>query len=367
MLLAMLLATCVGCVEKDIDTRYGRRKGIGYEKSVNGTAVLAEMIEQEGYEVVSWHALSPALEKADVIIWFPDNFNGPPEETRDWLEDWLRHGGRTLVYVGRDYDAAPDYWKKILPTAPADQVSELQSRKKDAEDQFTDDRLAIEQKPRDYDWFRIDGKLKNRKVRTLTGPWSEGIDASKVEIELNGRLRPSGGETLLSSTDGKGRRDVLVRRRQTVWWGDSQLVIIQNGSFLLNLPLVNHEHRQLAGKLIEQIEDVNSVGRVVFLESGSEGPRITDQDPAARLPTGSHLIDSEPFVYAVPNVLAVVILLLLSRWPIFGRPREPAGRSPSDFGRHVHSLGDLLARSRDVGYAKARLSQYQEQVRGEGT
>ena len=76
-------------------------------KSVNGTAVLSGMFLQAGHKVSSWHRLSPKLEKDDVIIWAPDAFGDPGKEQREWLENWLSaEDGRTLVYIGRDYDAA---------------------------------------------------------------------------------------------------------------------------------------------------------------------------------------------------------------------------------------------------------------------
>ena len=80
-------------------------------------------------------------------------------------------------------------------------------------------------------------------------------------------------ESLLESDQGLivGRLDV----------GQSQLLVASNGSFLLNATLVNHEHRKLAGKLIDTI---GPGGRdVVFLESG----QIKIDQPASPGPAGS--------------------------------------------------------------------------------
>ena len=71
-------------------------------------------------------------------------------------------------------------------------------------------------------------------------------------------------------------KDVLVSRRP---YDESQLIVVANGSFLLNLPLVNHEHRKLAGKLIDAVGSPRKT--VVFLESYAGGPPIRDKDPAA--------------------------------------------------------------------------------------
>src|SRR5258708_39858346 len=89
-----VVALC-GC-GKDINGRYGMRRGDGGD-SVNGTAVLAGMFEQAGFKVSSWRRLSPRLEKAQVIVWMPDDFDSPSLKERDYLENWVGNGaGRTL-------------------------------------------------------------------------------------------------------------------------------------------------------------------------------------------------------------------------------------------------------------------------------
>ena len=86
-LLCLLLP--LGC-GKGIDTGYGQRSGTDAALSVNGTAVLAGMFERAGHRVYSRHALSPGLgQRADCIVWFPDDFQPPPEPVREWLEKWL--------------------------------------------------------------------------------------------------------------------------------------------------------------------------------------------------------------------------------------------------------------------------------------
>ena len=52
-------------------------------------------------------------------------------------------------------------------------------------------------------------------------------------------------EALLATEDDV---DIVTRVTRRSWHG-GQIVVVANGSFLLNLPLVNHEHRKLADKL----------------------------------------------------------------------------------------------------------------------
>ena len=108
-----------GCSPQNIDDAYGKRRGAVGGASVNGTAVLAEMFRAAGHRVISWRRLSPKLYGFDILVWVPDDDHPPELPQRQFLEDWLgRRGGRTLVYVGHDYDAAVDYWQKARPRRP---------------------------------------------------------------------------------------------------------------------------------------------------------------------------------------------------------------------------------------------------------
>ena len=54
------------------------------------------------------------------------------------------------------------------------------------------------------------------------------------------------------------------------------------------------------------------------------------------------------------------ILFCMARWPIFGRPRDPEREAPSDFGKHVDALGELLERTGDKNFASSRLLHYRQ-------
>ena len=357
-ILLLLAATAAGCRD-ELDTFYGRRKGVPGSSSVNGTAVLAEMFEQQRHRVFSWTALSPRLhQRADVIVWFPNDFDPPAPAVRQWLENWLSdRPGRTLIYVGRDFDAAPWYWKKVLPGAPARAAGEIQQRAASARTDFGMARLQIPASE-DCGWFTVDGKSRHRRVRTLQGDpaWLQGVDASKLEIELHGRIvPPDEAEVLLSSN-----RDVLVSRQE---WEESQIVVVANGSFLLNAMLVNHEHRKLAGQLIEEVGPPQR--NVVFLESWAGGPPIRDDDPLPGMPTGMEIFHIWPTNWILLHLAIVGILFCFARFPLFGRAREPEPESPADFGKHIDALGELLERSGDMAYAWSRVNHYRQMVKGE--
>ena len=198
------------------------------------------------------------------------------------------------------------------------------------------------------DWF----VLKSGSPRSpdeLSGPWSEGIDAKQAELEITTRLvPPRRTERLLVSGD-----DILVARNKTLW-PRSRLITIVNGSFLLNLPLVNHEHRKLAGKLIEAVEPA---GRVVFLSSGAGGPPI-DPDPQDN--SLWSVFGAWPLSAVLLHLAATGIIFCFARWPIFGRPRAEPREARSDFGKHVAALGELLRHTKDRPYAVSQLAQLDE-------
>jgi hypothetical protein len=357
LLAADYLAACgvfvllAGCTEH-IETRYGERESA----SVNGTKVLSQMFEKAGHRVSSWHSLSPRLDEADCIVWFPDDFQPPSVEVRGWLEKWLADTpDRTLVYVGRDFSAAPWYWEHVLPDAPPDQRDIVRRRLAEAKANFTRARSVLP-KSADAGWFTIDSTPPLRKPRRLSGekPWTEGIDAGHADIELRSRLTPPrDAEIWLKSDD-----DVLVSRQAIE---EGKLIVVANGSFVLNLPLVNHEHRRLAAKLIESIGPPKKA--VVFLEGGR--PPIRRTDPKTQIPTGLEIFNVWPTNWILLQAAVVGVIFCFSRWPIFGRPRSLETVAGSDFGRHIDGLANLLRRGRDRIYAKSKVLTYRQKT-GQG-
>lgn len=349
LLAALALCGTVGCRPK-LETGYGRADDPGYRQSVNGTAVLREMVRQRGHRVFSWDRLSPSLaRRADAIVWFPDDTAPPPHEVVLWVERWLdSQPGRTLVYVLRDFDAEQMYWSRVRPTAPPDQRPLIDARRAAAQHAY--ERSTIRE-PLKHAWFRVDEIPPRRPVQQLTGDprWLAGIDPSRTEIELNSRLRPRRLATRLLQSG----EDVLVARQPL---GRGQLILVANASFLLNLPLVNHEHRKLAGKLIDAVGP--EAKTVAFLESGRGGPEVVKDEPRASPPSGLALFAVWPLSWILAHLMALGMLFAFSRWPIFGRPRTPEPEPASDFGRHVAALAEHFRRTGDQAYAQSQIDRF---------
>jgi hypothetical protein len=193
-------------------------------------------------------------------------------------------------------------------------------------------------------WFQYEQNA-TRDITKLAGLWADGIDPAKTEIQLSTKIISSHPERRLLTSAG----DMLVARVAAPHWDDSRVLLVANGSFLLNLPLVNHENRKLAGKLIAA---TGEPGRVVFLESGSGGPPIDPADIDNSLWT---LLGAWPLNAILLQLTAAGVIFCFARWPIFGRPKQPPAESTSDFAMHLVAVGGLLARTKDRGFAAERV------------
>ncbi len=405
ILLLLTFLTAFGCGGGGrLDTDYGRRRGSG-AGSVNGTSVLARMFQQAGFRVTSWSRLSPKIEDFDVLVWTPDSFQPPSEEEREYLEDWLRGApNRTLIYVGRDYDAEIDYWSKMLPLAPPEQVMEINRRLARARARYAERRSRM---PEDKyaRWFVVRRGEGPRDVQQLESPlagregerdWAQGIDPRQADMVLAGHLDvPRESDLPRAQAAGLPDADVLlasgdaplILRITDRGWRGSKILVVANGSFLLNLPLVNHEHRKLADRLIDAC---GAPGEVGFLESGPEGLTVMDEEPETSYPTGAEVFTVWPLGFIVMHLVVWGILFCFAEFPIFGRAKSRPERSAagaaaealvsvlnivvvrkarqqphshSDFGHHIAAMGELLHRTGDVSYAQARLQHYQQHVR----
>lgn len=409
LLLGILLLTgAMGCAPDDINRTYGQRKSALGADSVNGTAVFARMFEQAGHRVTTWRRLSPKLHSYDTLVWIPDSFDAPSWKERQFLDGWIASSpNKVLIYVGRDFDAGPLYWRKMQVNASTEQAQEIPARLNEAltehathKSQATGLNYAR--------WFVIRPGAEY-PVAGLRGPWAQGIDASKAEITVATQLAeptaadiPTPGSKptakpvtpvfgarprrapkkpkktlepeappvesrelpdseILLETD---RGDALVRRveepQENSWSNGGQVLVVTNGSFLLNMPLVNREHRKLADLLIREC---GPAGRVAFIESDESGLETFHQEPDDTLPTGLEMFMIFPLNAIVLHLIAIGILYCFGALPIFGRPRRLPADTVSDFGAHISAVGELLQYSGDRNAARKTLEEYYQVVK----
>jgi hypothetical protein len=350
----------------DVSGVYGKRRGSGgAAQSVNGTSVLASMFERAGHRVTSIHKLNRSIEKFDVIVWFPDSFQVPSQNARDFLETWVyAKPNRTLVYIGRDYDALPDYWSQIVKSAPPTRQADYERREALARSEADTKRLAMPL-TEPCEWFTMKAELPSRKIDSLDGPWASGVDAAKCEIHLKGRLDipdPEDGATadferpevdiLLQSEN-----DILAHRVAQSWWNGSSVIVVANGSFTLNMPLVNHENRKLAGRLIDSSCGQSGGKSVAFLETGEFIVVDTRKGRGDSL-SALRLLTEWPISFMLIHFAALGIACCIALSPIFGRAKHLPPQVTADFGQHVKAIGSHLARTKDAAYARTKIDQY---------
>ena len=350
-----------------IDDTYGKRHGIYGGRSVNGTAVLAGMFEKRGGRASSWDRLSPRLTRADTIVWAPDNSQVPESDQIAWFETWL-HGGknRTLIYIGRDYDAEVEYWQDVMPTVPAKQAQEAAKRLSDAKKDRASVRSGLSREA-GAQWFKIRRDRPPRKITSFAGRWRFHIDSQKANILVGERIvidSSQGGLVLLNGWSDEHQSDdpepLVVAFEKGEVQRKNQLIVAANGSFLLNYPLINHEHRKLASLLIDHCHGLDDV---VFLQSDKAGPPIVEEDPVLRQPGALEMSAVWPLSAIIPHVVALGIILCFALFPIFGRAKNLPQENRSDFAKHIDALGTLMARTKDYSYAQERVTHYQQRVK----
>lgn len=361
----LLLYLAFRGAKEELPRVYGKRRGANAAESVNGTAVLARLFEKAGHRVTTFKELNRRIDEYDTVVWVPDDFGAPSDEARQFLENWLASGPkRTLVYVGRDYDAASEYWKQMLSHVEDPRYDEYLRRAAHAKSEFDARRVQMP----DYEyagWFTFNTDPPARTIPDLDGPWASGIDASQTNIELAGRLDIPSKSDLGPQGEGaeieillQSENDILAHSFAQGWWKSSRVIVVANGSFLLNLPLVNKEHRKLAGNLIEEC---GGPGDVAFVESGPNGIRVRQGTPARDSAHALHLFTIWPVSFIFIHFAALGIAYCIARFPIFGRPHHLPSGGRSDFGQHVAALGELLARTKDTFFAESRIRTYQAQ------
>lgn len=389
LIFGLLLAAGCGRSEKLV-TEYGKVAGDLGGTSVNGTGVLLEMFRDRGSAVKRFRKISPKLEKYDTVVWFPDETDYPRIEVTEALEDWLRNGyQRTLIYVGRDFDAELDYLQRAIQSPTVKNREEMLRRLAEAklrQDQRRSEYL-VDRETKSCRWFEHQ-PLTRRKANQVTGQWAENVNNKLTNIEFATVLGPpqklldeSWNEVQpLVTTDGIDFAYSIGEAKDSQANGyqnnENKIIIVSNGSFLLNYGLVNHEHRKLASAMIDECRFQSNV---VFLESGPGGISVSDQDLTSN--NAWAWISEPPLRYIVPHFLLWGLLFCFAYFPIFGRPRRrlPTRSSSSEnptpfastisqadinpantFRSHIVAFGKLLQRTQQPVRAAEKIRQYHE-------
>jgi hypothetical protein len=335
-----------GCARQP-DTEYGSSR----DKSINGTAVLASMLRNDGHEVRAAIRLTDELaEWAEGIVRFAP-YPGPPARAEaDWYREWLAgDSDRWVIYVVRDFDATAEYWREVLAQLPSTANPEQRMEAEEARDKSAGwtDRLPPKAKEFGDDevWFKV-GTAWNppRVLKRLSGPWSNGVAAAPAGLTAHEPLQKSGGRVLLMGDD-----QPLVLDKTLA--GSGRLLVIANGSFLLNVPLVNSARRPLAERVVAWARDDRRPIALVegsFVMGGPQGP-----------PSLWDLVKRLTALRWVAIQLSLAgLLAALARAPRLGRPKPDPASDADQPAAHARALGTLLARAGAAHEAHDLLDRY---------
>ena len=180
------------------------------------------------------------------------------------------------------------------------------------------------------DWFGVDTAWNPPRVcARLSGPWAEGIDAAAAGLTLHEPLQSKHGSVLL---EGDGKPFVLQRSRA----GQGRVLVIANGSFLVNEALAHPARRALAERVLAW------TGRPEQSVALVEGGHLLGG--RERTPTIWELLKRLPELrWAAIHLGLAGLIAALARAPRLGRPRPEAPSGADRPAAHAEALGTLLA------------------------
>ncbi|MEC7597110.1 MAG: DUF4350 domain-containing protein, partial [Planctomycetota bacterium] len=363
VLLALLLVLSVegtGVMGQDrLPVRYGQRGGQG-RVSLNGTSAFARLLQEYDLDVQSASRLTPRIDRYDVLFWFPDSDREDYAEEQERLEAWLRSGtDRRLIIVGRHYDATIDYLTQIGQSQDSEQG--LDYRRRLAEAVSVSHLESLKQQETYFDGWVEWTPGSRRRSSQLGGPWATGLE--------NANLTTSRYPNIPSAEDQKSHptRSYEVKLEadgepfavaiQDSLWNGGEVIVVSNGSFILNYGLTDERNRQVVANMLDDLDFEDYFWGALFLESDEAGLPVMQREESGQKTMWDWMTEW-PFSFFIPHFLVLGILIYFVFYPIFGRPKNLALPSSTDFGQHVEALGELMEKTRDRAYAIQHINHY---------
>lgn len=415
--LGLVVVASAACSRShEIKRDYGRSFGT----SINGTRVFRDGIAARGNVVRRATSIDHRyVHRADVLVYFAPDEAPLDVEALYWLDDWLtERAGRTLVFVGHDFDADmhlfedlaghladagdedlafeasarhrlarhelelrtadppethvtryPLAWSDALPEssypAPLGALGDPPAPVPPGEGEAVAEEALVRPAdgPRVYlrhhPRLHADGPPTPRAVDPEAG--DDGSDArdepTADRLESLGYVLHEPVRNERVARAAAGRPLVSVRSVSARTGGESQVILVANASFLLNYSLVDPDHRDLAGGLIDEL----GTGRdVVFFEPpppGSGGSWLWGDKPFTG-PSPLEALTKPPMGWVFLHFLIAGLLLLLARSAWLGRRRSEPDDPVVPFADHVRAYGRLLERSGDTDHATRLIEDY---------
>lgn len=398
--------------------------------SMNGLGVFEKMCVQAGSHCVNVTRLSNRLERMEAIVLIGDTLRPPAKEARDWMEEWLaRKPGRTVVYVGRDFDAETYYRQQTIDRVPVADQPKARIDLADAQ-AATDLRLWSELEDDVFcRWFTIVTESVEHEVTAFQGEWADKDDLQPA-VPVSGRSKPSWPVRIVLAPPSKTQatkpstwkaakksstamqpakvksspdtpqEQVVVMSQWSQYdiaddetWNDEwekapeakSLLIGEDGTSLItrltsprfegsHLLIVANGAPLLNASLIQPhfrkvahkiIEDIQPAKRIGLLRYNDFGILVSRLTEDPDEAVGLAVLATWPMNIIIAHLTMLGILVCFALFPILGRPQALKRRSLADFGQHAESLGQMLQRAGDVRFAFNQIANYFQKVRGE--
>lgn len=402
MLLLLIVVTgflmFAGCQSKgeDVDTRYAPY----FDRSLNGTMVFRDMCEKSGCRLGTGGALA---EQSDyqVLVWFSLEPNTPPQKTLDTLDEWLEEKpDRTVVYVGRAFEATWDYWETMHSRIDEEENKrKINSKRSEAESERNKflakkKNPLLPDKPKEIkdpkkkgnSLFVMTPLEKEYKMRSLVGSenWLRDIDLGKVRFSLFEQMTPAKtiadddnqetpDETTPESDENAKENEekelppqfeVLLESEDGHWIVAStprkkgRMILVNNGGFLLNYQLINHEHRKLANRLIHEFGEGRKKVFILYSDHDIYTYDLGDRTHQSSFDTVLKFLQAWPVSILFWQCILLGILFCFYKWPIMGRPRKLPQTRHVDFMEHISAYADLLSATGEEIYVRKQVKQF---------
>ena len=410
LLSVCLIAGTLGCGTRYPTSNYGLSEGSLARVSPDAVSAFRNMCDETNRKSMKVGSLSNrTANKLSSLVWIPEESFVHSSPVLDWMEEWLKKGGKTLVYVGRDYSPTADYWGFTCEKFQTQEKSEedvvralenkaIEELQLDSIQSVQRDRIATpwgllenedgtfenvekfqgewaneiqQQKNRVLvrsffrDWNSIDAKQVSSKfdwqseildstkpVQSYPRQWTAG-DTNNLEIAKSIEENELSADVLLATDSNKPLITVLSKEE----WQDSKVILLANSCFVSNYSMTHGGNRALAHKLIADLPQ----GKVGFLTLARD-PRVSTGDDEEDQ-RGFEMLTEWPLNVISFHAFFLGMIVLAALFPILGRPKKLPELSTQNFAQHVEALGALLFRSSDRFYALTTIADYFRVVR----
>lgn len=343
MLAAFVICGCNAVLEDDYAVATGA--------SVNGVQSFVRLLRSDGHKVrVSRRLYKDFARSVDAVVMFPQAWGSLPDATERHLAKWLRDDeDHVAVIVARDFDQSIAYWRQVLKDPNAFKDADAR--------QFADDALKSAERGLSV----RGGDAPAGELGFGLKPSKKGIrhaDSAMLKVDYEGLALEPGKLDLYFHRElelPKDARQLLTAGNDTalaeIRTGAGRLYVVPNGSFLLNQGLVNRENRKLALLVSKMLGDDCNISMVLGGELG--GKEAEDSQPGVL-----RFLSMGPMPWMTAQVAALLLLYLVAKSPLFGRPRTFENDAPMDFRSHIDAIAGLLTRTRSREFAHSLWSKY---------